>query len=299
MDMTGGTDHIDYAILTRFNLPSKGYESLIRSKEGWLRERIALFERYSVPSVQAQTNQEFHWIIYFDPESPEWLKSRIQEHVDQKIYMPFFRTSVSTEELINDIRSVTGGHGKRLITTNLDNDDGLAVDFVERLKNAAPQKHRTAIYLTRGLIKSESNLYLRIDRVNAFASVAEDWESPSTCWSDWHTLLGKSMPTLEIQEEPGWLQVVHSRNVSNRVRGRLLSPSRYTHLFPVLLDDVKEPRPIDLAIDILAAQPRRFARDSIRTLAKEIAMRLIGKTSLDHAKRFWASKKRALQADSR
>ena len=187
--MAGGADHV---LLTRFNLPSKGFEGMITAKESWLTDRIALFEFYCLPSVRAQTNQGFHWIIYFDPESPEWLKRRVQNHADEGVYVPIFRPSVSNADLVADIARVTGGHGTRLITTNLDSDDGLAIDFVDRLQATGPLRDRTAVYLSWGLIKSGSRLYLRLDRNNAFASVVENWSSPSTCWSNWHTLLGKS-----------------------------------------------------------------------------------------------------------
>jgi Putative rhamnosyl transferase len=285
--MAGDVDHV---LLTRFNLPSAGVESIIRAKEGWLRERIALFELYCLPSVRAQTNQRFHWIIYFDPESPDWLKGRIESHSGDGPYIPIFRQSVSQADLIADIERVTGGQGRRLITTNLDNDDGLATDFVERLQTTEPGPDRTAVYLAAGLIKSGSRLYLRMDRHNAFGSVLEDWSSPSTCWSDWHTLLGRSMRVLELNGEPGWLQVIHGSNVSNRVRGRLVSPARYTGLFPGLLDDVRPPQPLEFAIDRLAAQPRRVARDSGRAVVKGAAMRLLGKNGLDRAKAFLASR---------
>lgn len=286
-DMAGDVDHV---LLTRFNLPSPGFESLIRAKEGWLRNRVMLFERHCIPSVQAQTKQAFRWIIYFDPASPEWLKHRIQAHADAKLYVPIFRPSVSVDELVQDIRSVTGRATGRLITTNLDNDDALAAGFVERLQESAPRHGRTAIYLVHGLIKREPYLYLRRDRVNAFASVAEDSASPSTCWSDWHNLLGKHMPTLELHDEPGWLQVVHGRNVSNRVRGRLVSPASYAQLFPGLLDDVRAPGPLKLGIDIFADRPRRIARDYERIIAKKIAMRVLGKHSLDRVKVLLASR---------
>lgn len=285
-------DKVDHVILTRFNLPSQGAESIIRAREGWLRDRIALFELYCLPSVRAQTNQEFHWIIYFDPESPEWLKRRIKDHVGEAAYVPVFRPSVGRADLIADISRVTGAHGTRLITTNLDNDDGLAIDFMERLQAIGQRRERTVVYLTQGLIKSGSRLYLRLDRHNAFGSVIEDWTSPSTCWSDWHTLLGMSMEVLELCDEPGWLQIVHGANVSNRVRGRLVSPSRYARLFPGLLDDVRTPQPMELVIDILVAQPRRLARESGRALAKYVAMRLFGKKGLDKAKTIWASRRK-------
>jgi hypothetical protein len=281
---------LDHVLLTRFNLPSRGVESIIRAKAGWLRDRIALFEHYCLPSVQAQTNQDFHWIIYFDPESPEWLLRHIQNHADEGAYVPIFRQSVSNAELVADIARVTGGHAARLITSNLDNDDGLAIDFIERLQAAEPCGERTAVYLARGLIKSGSRLYLRKDRHNAFGSVVETWTSPSTCWSDWHTLLGKSMPVIELYDQPGWLQVVHGANVSNRVRGRLVSPAGYARLFPGLLDDVCTPHPSELATDILVAQPRRIAKESSRALAKGIVMRLLGKKGMDQVKTFWATR---------
>lgn len=287
------TDNVDHVLLTRFNLPSKGFESLVRIKEDWLRDRITLFERYCIPSVQAQTIQAFRWIVYFDPASPEWLKRRIRNHISEKIYVSIFRSSVSTAELTEDIRNATGGHGECLITSNLDNDDALAIDFVERIQKVAPRRDdRTVIYLSHGLIKSESHVYLRVDRTNAFASVAENWTSPSTCWSDWHNLLGRSMPSLKLCQEPGWMQVVHGGNVSNRVRGRLVSPSRFTHQFPGLIDDIHAPSALELVLDTFVSRPRRFVRDSGRTVTKIIAMRLLGKGSLDRVKVLLASRGR-------
>ena len=278
-----GTD-VNHVLLTRFNLPSEGYESLVRAKEGWLRERIALFERYCIPSVRGQTNQAFNWLIYFDPESPDWLKQRIENHVEDKLYTPIFRTSVTEGELLEDIRSLPIIESLRLITTNLDNDDALATNFVERIQKSAPRQGKKAVYLAHGLIKSVPRLYLRVDRANAFCSVACDWASPATCWSDWHTLLPKSMPSVELHGEPAWLQVVHGLNVSNRVRGRLVSSSGFTRLFPEILDDVCIPTRRELLVDIVVSGPRRLLRDSGRIFAKNIAIRLLGKDSLDGAK---------------
>lgn len=280
----------DHVIVTRFNLPSEGFESLVRAKEGWLRDRIELFERYCLPSVQSQKNQAFHWLIYFDPASPEWLKRRVQKHADDKAYIPIFRPSIDVTELVSEIRNITGGDGARLITTRLDNDDALAVDFVDRLQESAPKDGRAAIYFARGLIKSDTHLYLRLDKRNAFASVVEDWTSPSTCWSGWHSLLGKRMRSFELYGDPAWLQVVHGGNISNRVRGRMVSPSRYSQLFPGLIDDTRTPRWRELAIDVLAAQPRRLVRDSGPAVVKNMVMRFWGQDAVDQVKRFLAAR---------
>ena len=277
-------------LLTRFNLPSVGAESVIRAKEGWLRDRVELFEQYCLPSVRAQNNQNFHWIVYFDPRSPSWLSARIADH--GSVYTPIFRESVSTAELIDDMRSVVGARRSELITTNLDNDDGIARDFVGRLQSASTAHPRTAIYLANGLIKRSSALYFRTDRTNAFCSVREGWDDPRTCWADWHNLLGNTMPIVVVDCAPTWLQVIHGTNVSNRVRGRLVSPTEYSSRFPGLLDDLAVPSARERAHDLVLARPRRFVRESGRAAAKGVAMRLSGKEGLERARALLATRGR-------
>jgi hypothetical protein len=286
--MSGSVDHV---LLTRFNLPSVGVESIIRAREGWLRERVELFERYCLPSVRGQTNQQFHWLVYLDPESPTWLKDRIARLSADGIFTARFRTSVSRKELVSDLRSMSGADRGELLTTNLDNDDALANDFVERLQRAAPPHGAAAIYLVDGLIKSGSRVFRRTDRRNAFCSVRETWEAPVTCWADWHNLLGERMAVLELDGEPAWLQVIHDFNVSNRVRGRRVAPEPYRQAFSGgLLDDVVAPRPLQVAADVMVARPRRYLRESGRAALKRLVMTTVGKEGLDRLKLIRASR---------
>lgn len=276
---------IDHVLLTRFNLPSVGVESVVRAQEGWLRTRIELFERYCVPSVRAQTNENFTWVIYFDPESPPWLLERIEEYRAAGTFTPLFRPSFSHSELISDLRSVVGTPRSELITTNLDNDDGLAIDFVDRLQSGQAPSAPTALYLTRGLILSPAGLYLRFDRHNAFCSVRESWTAePRTCWLDWHDLLPRHLPVRELAGRPGWLQVVHGTNVSNKVHGRLSAPGPYRELFLGLLDDIPNPQPAAVLRDRLVAQPLRGIRDWLRAAVKRMGRAILGKDGWDRAK---------------
>jgi hypothetical protein len=286
--MINGIDHV---LLTRFNLPTEGAEGIFRAREGWLEHRIKLFERYCLPSVRAQTCKDFDWIIYFDPDSPDWLRCRVERHSLEGTYVPIFRPSVSRAELTSDIERVTGRNGSHLMTTNLDNDDGLAVNFIQRLRSVAPLTEKTAVYLTKGLIKSSSRLYLKIDRYNAFCSVIDHWESASTCWSDWHNLLGNSMQVVALGDGPAWLQVVHGKNVSNRVRGRLVSPRKYYDIFPGLLNDVCVPRPVEIMSELTLTRPSRLVRESARAMAKGIIMRTAGKDGLERARIILASQR--------
>jgi len=291
--------NIDHVLLTRFNLPTPGVESLVRAQEGWLRKRVDLFETYCVPSVLSQTNRQFHWIIYFDPESPEWLREKIATFEAQRVFSPIFRESVSPVQLIQDLRTVTGARGATLLTTNLDNDDGLAVDFVERLQQCTPSAPRAAVYLSHGLILSPVDLHLRTDRHNAFCSVREGWDDPSTCWSDWHDLLPRHMPVTEIGGAPAWLQVVHGTNVSNRVKGTLVRKGDYPELFPGFLDSIDDPTDRELAVAHLFVEPIRGSRDFVRASAKRLARAVLGKDGLNLLKDRLASLRSGKNAPGR
>lgn len=287
---------LDHVLLTRFNLPSKGHESMVRAQENWLRNRVALFERYCLPSVLAQTSRNFSWIIYCDPQSPEWLLEWVRDHERRGSFTARFREEVAGEDLIGDILAVVGDdHGADLLTTNLDNDDGLAADFVERLQGAGRRGERTAIYIGDGLIRhGDALLYERVDNHNAFCSVRESWDAPVTCWIDWHNLLPARMPAVVLRGGPGWLQVVHGANVSNRVHGRLASPGRHRAAFHGLLDDLPEPGARQIVREALWSAPARVLREGGRATAKVTISAIAGRRGLDRAKVVWTLARRRL-----
>lgn len=276
--------NIDHVLLTRFNLPSSGPESLIRAKEGWLRTRIELFEKFCLPSVLAQTNQNFNWIIYLDPESPDWLKERMAFLNRDGVFTPIFRSQVGKEDRRRDLKAVSGGSGRVLLTTNLDNDDALAADFVERIQELPVDSNRTAIYFTNGLIRHGSSLYVRRDKSNAFCSVRESWDSPLSCWADWHNRLELHMPVLSLEGAPAWLQTVHTTNVSNRVRGKRAASGPYTAGFGPLLDGTDDPDRATLLKESIVDRPLRSLRDGSRWLLRNAIVKTLGKDGLDRIK---------------
>jgi hypothetical protein len=284
---------MDHAVLTRFNLPSSGAESVIRADEKWLRQRVELFERYCLPSVQAQTVTSFGWLVYFDPDSPAWLLERITQWSSAtKVLHPFFRSSVSRRELLADIESAIGQGHDLLATTNLDNDDAIATDFVERLQAAPRTPERRALFLAEGLIRRDRRVYARRDPDNAFCTVREPWQEAATCWSEWHNLLSSTMPTQVMEGPPAWLQVIHTSNVSNRVRGRLTSSAPHRHLFPGALDDVPEPSLVSRVTDAVVTAPGRSGADTLRRAAKGVLLRIAGKRGLDRVKLALATARR-------
>jgi hypothetical protein len=285
---------VDHILLTRFNLPTSGVEGVIRAREGWLRNRVELFEHYCAPSVAAQT-RPVGWIIYFDPESPAWKLDRLAPLVERGLFRPIYRASVSDEELVSDLRETVPSPQSVLLTTNLDNDDGLASDFSERLIATRCAHDRAALYVTRGLVKSPRGLFLRRDPVNAFPSVRESWDAPVTAWSEYHNEFPRVMPSIQVAGGPGWLQVVHGENVSNRVRGRLVSPGAYAGRFGDMLDDVAEPSRADRWKDGALYRPGRVVRDTTRATTRTTALRLLGKERYSDAKLALVRSQRAVR----
>lgn len=276
---------VQHVLLTRFNLPSPGAESAVRRRPGWLEDRVRLFDTYCVPSVRHQTDRRSRWLVYVDPASPRWLLDHLAPHVDDGTLRLVAREHVPTADLLADIRAVCDGATGPLLTTNLDNDDGLATDFVERVTAAAEaDTRRRAIYVVPGLVREADRLYLRADRQNAFCSVLDPAAEPDTAWLDWHNRLHLHMPTQELQGRPGWLQVVHGSNVSNRARGRRVAARPYRAAFGQLLDGVADPGGGALLRDSLLGRPVRALRDGGRAAARDVALAALGKEGFDRAK---------------
>ena len=278
---------LDHVLLTRFNLPSPGHEALLRTQEGWLKQRVVLFERYCLPSVKAQTCQDLKWIIYFDPHSPDWLCNRIAAWRRFEVLTPIFRATVSRDEMQQDILSIIKHPQTEILTTNLDNDDALAVDTVARLQATPCTGSRTAIYLERGLVRRGNDVFLHRDPRNAFCSVRENWDAPVFCWAAQHRRLDAIMSVRTIGGAPGWLQVVHGTNVSNRVHGSLVDPGNYRSQFAGLLDDLPDLHWRRKVADAGLIRPVRFLRETLRLSAKLVLYRLFGDDGLDRGKAAW------------
>ena len=98
----------DHVLLTR--QPADPRRGGPHTRTGWLQDRVELFEHYCAPSV-ANQSQPVSWIVYFDPESPDWLMERLRPLVDRKLFRPIRRASVNQDELISDIRDTLSDHG--------------------------------------------------------------------------------------------------------------------------------------------------------------------------------------------
>ena len=88
-EIRGNYKHL---LFTRFNINSADTLSC-RLDPAYLKVRFELFERYCLPSVQNQTNQNFIWLLLLDENTPNDYKDRIKLYQEKygritPIYLP-------------------------------------------------------------------------------------------------------------------------------------------------------------------------------------------------------------------
>jgi hypothetical protein len=270
-----------HVIMTRFNLATPGRESDIRNRPGWLAGRFDLFERYCLPTLAAQTVQDFEWVIYFDEGTPAEFRERIERCRAVRPFTPYYTPLFPADGWPRSLRETLPAPRPWLLTTRLDNDDGLAVDFVARLHAAvrtAGAPERGSFNFTNGFIMEGPRLYALAHPSNAFGSWLEPWDDAMrTAPSIHHMHMAEHGPVTQIDGPGAWLQVVHGGNVSNRVRGRRVGLREAQGRFPPA--PIAQLRPAgraEMLLENLALAPLRANRDRAASLARKVLNRALG-----------------------
>ncbi|WP_260926817.1 putative rhamnosyl transferase [Novosphingobium sp. 9] len=267
-----------HIILTRFNIASPGRESAIRNSPGWLARRFELFERYCLPSVADQTDRQFDWLIYFDENTPQEFRDRIARAQEVMPFSPRF-VGVSREGIAaRDVSAMVGTEEDIVLTTRLDNDDGIARDFVRRIQ-AAAHEHApgTVLNFPHGVAMRDGRLFTATDRSNPFTSLIENGAAPiKTIWSAQHHELATKWNLTQVESPPMWLQVVHGENVTNRIKGRRLPAATILDDFTLRADvKARSVNAAQLMLDRLVLGPMRDIREQVFLMGKPVFKKLL------------------------
>ena len=263
--MQAGRDYL-HVIQTRFNLATPGRERVLRGKDGWLERRFDLFEQHCLPAIASQTAREFTWVIYFDDQTPENFRERIERCRAVFPFIPYFTGPFGAEGWRQSIHALFPKRPARLVTTRVDNDDGLAIDYVARVQAAVAAMAPTgpmAFNFTNGFILQGGRVYAHSHPCNAFFTWFEpDDETTRTALSIRHMDLAEAGPVMQIGDAGAWLQVVHEINVSNKVRGRRVLADEALDRFPAsVLGPLQPVSPVAVHLENLLVGPLRVLRD--------------------------------------
>jgi hypothetical protein len=183
----------------------------------WLEHRFELFERFCLPSVSAQTNLSFTWLIRFDDQVPEPYVRRMRAHVQA---FPNLLLVPARRGFHNVIPELLGSRTEWLLTTRFDSDDALHRDAIDVVQQSCRDlRELVFINMQYGYAYAHPEGYaVRIrDRSNNTISLLERRTDalPHTAICVGHADAGSFAPVHQVGDKPLWLQVIHDRNVHN------------------------------------------------------------------------------------
>lgn len=234
-----------HIIITRFNLPKRWD----KDKQGngildtlWLEERFDLFENFCIPSIVGQTCKNFEWWVYFDENTESVFKKRIESiEREYPIFKPRYEKSYNDFEMnmptkIHDY--LKNENIDWLITTRLDNDDMLAKNTIAILQGKISYKNNCLLEIPWGYtleLNSKPKPKLRKVKLelNPFISYVEKIEKERLIKSVYfyeHTEW-RDVDNIIVSNSPQWVQVIHEKNLFNRISGELISPLNFNSRF--------------------------------------------------------------------
>lgn len=228
----------------------------------------------------AQTNQEFEWQIYFDSDTPSHYLERAQRGIAGRRNIRLKLCDIYASELIReDLNRELPASVGWLLTTRFDNDDALHRDFVERLHKAIRPGVSELLNFPLGVVLGAGKAYLSHQESNAFLSLSEPFPNPLTVVLAPHNTMSRHAPVRNLEGGPGWMQVIHDSNVSNKLRGRRVPIDRLLRGFEHL-DFATERWPKESSLGIAAENitfgVARNIRDRMASVLRSIRSGLGG-----------------------
>jgi len=151
-----------------------------------LEARFRLFEMLCVPNIQAQTCKDFTWIILIDPALDEQYRTRIRALVGDSINLELVEMnpewSLERIEWLQPFYT-DGSPPNYLMTTNVDDDDGLHPQLMEWLQSEASSiiesKKPIAHLSTTSILQWD----MRCDRHQPLGQLSKDHRGshPASC----------------------------------------------------------------------------------------------------------------------
>jgi Putative rhamnosyl transferase len=217
------TPDFTHLLVTRFNVlfrspadPSAVTKCLDAE---WLDVRLTLFERYCAPSVAAQHDKEFTWLILIHPKTPTAVRTRLRQAAEaEQIEVPLGRVRQAMRRVLAERE----GDSPYLITSRLDSDDALHVSYMERVHAGFDHQELECLDLPGGYTYDPrtKDVRSRVTHQNPFISLVERFNGePQTVFSIAHGNIDQVAPIRALDDAPAWLQVIHGGNIRNKMQG--------------------------------------------------------------------------------
>lgn len=205
----------DHYIITRFNIHEPSWRAVDLNNQpicndAWLQHRFKLFERYCLPSVMRQTNQNFKWVILLHHKTKDRWRKLINQYIG--CYSAIYLGLHWLRELQNYLRDEVQSHW--IITTRLDNDDVIYPNYIENIQ-ALYTPETQFITAANGYQLYRNRIYTHVDAYGPFASYVEPHTACSSVYFTPHGMRMLNLAPVTHTFPPSYLQIIHDRNYLN------------------------------------------------------------------------------------
>lgn len=221
--MSGVDAGLQHLLITRFNLRIRNVGTDKHGQEvltqPWMQERLDIFERFCFPSVRYQTEQRFRWLLLLDQDTDAVSVERLERLRDRfaKLQLVYVAPVASAVDLAEPVAPWIDPDTRILVSTRLDNDDGLHEDALAEVR-ARVRDRREFLNLRLGYVTDGQRARVESHRYSPFATFVEP-RTPAPFRTVYcghsHGALRRIAPVRQIAERPLWLRVIHARNVAN------------------------------------------------------------------------------------
>ncbi len=213
---------LTHAILTRFSVRAHPDSPL---PADWLEYRLALFEAYCLPSLEAQTAQDFTWLVFCDESTDRRCLDRLRALERRMAQLRVELTAPGRSTHLDVVARARAAEAPLLLSTRVDSDDALSVDMVERIQSYAPAAMDSGhpsflLNFPHGykLRESDATFHETWNPHSPHLTLFERLDGahePLTVQAGNHGFMQERHPLHLDAGPPAWLQVVHGGNVSN------------------------------------------------------------------------------------
>lgn len=255
-------------LLTRFNVKASTKTVSVSQSDSWLSHRFELFEKYCLPSVKNQSNQNFTWGVFFDTNTTQKYKEKVEKISNSyNNFVPIFIDESSDLKPASSkfIASNIEESDQYIITTRLDNDDIIHKQFIDTIHKLFSPTNGMVIDLRKGyqVTIEKDNLEIRkyYQLFNPFISLIEDSTNFNTVMSRRHSHWWDSKSIVVFDNKRLWIELIHSKNKLNRVKREfLLVPKIQSNDFGLSLDFKTDRTLLTILFNNLKMRPKYFLR---------------------------------------
>jgi hypothetical protein len=172
-----------------------------------MEQRLWLFNKFTRPSIEAQTSKNFEWLILGQPP----LNIPIEEvkHSFHEV-----NKGIMGIEYLNYIKEVTRNEDLVLMT-RLDNDDMLMPTYIEDMQKVAKQPNHIYEYMGYRLDTRNGAFYIDTRHsptiTSPFTTLASIPSNLQSIYAHNHSHMWKFYK-LHILEKRNWVQIIHNHN---------------------------------------------------------------------------------------